>query len=80
MFSPGAVITMKNGPGTGEYLQQRMEWTFDPARLVATRALLPGFALGRLAWTSSSKRCATGATPSMERVYQVTRTIAREPS
>ncbi len=74
MFSPGAIITMKDGAKhVGEYPYQRMEWTFDQLAVQLQRCL-PGYGLGKAGLDSLvATTQATDQLPSVERFYQVTR-------
>ena len=74
MFSPGAVITMKDGRKfTGEYPYKRMEWNFDQL-VVQLQRCLPGFPRGKAGLDGLVEACrGADRLDSMQGLYQATR-------
>lgn len=74
MFSPGAVITMKDGRKfKGEYPYQRMEWNFDEL-VVQLQRCLPGFPRGATGLNALVEACrGTDRLDSMQALFEVTR-------
>ncbi|HZM44814.1 MAG TPA: MmgE/PrpD family protein [Burkholderiales bacterium] len=74
MFSPGAVVKMKNGATfTGNYPYERLEWNFE--QLVARlQDCLPGYSPGKAGFDAlvETMRGADGLT-SVERIFEVTK-------
>ncbi len=74
MFSPGAVITMKDGRKfKGEYPYKRMEWNFDQLAVQLQRCL-PGFPRGAAGLNALVEACrGTDGLDAMQALFEVTR-------
>jgi len=72
MFSPGAVITMKNGAVyKGEYPYKRMVLTFDQL-VVRHQECLPGYSLGKAGMDAVVETIrGVDRLPSVDRIFQV---------
>ncbi len=74
MFSPGAVVKMKNGAShSGDYPYQRMEWNFEQL-VTRLQDCVPGYSLGKagfdaLVETVRDADCLT----SVDRIFEVTK-------
>ena len=74
MFSPAAVIKMKNGATfTGDYPYERLEWNFD--ELVARlQDCLPGYSLGRAGFDALVETMrGVDHLASVDRIFEVTK-------